>query len=492
MIKSVCNYPISQIFDIEAGVVYAVPKYQREYTWSKNQWENLFDDVLENDFGYFLGSIICINQTTDALSVQQLEVVDGQQRLTTLSLLFAAIYDALKSHADRLDDDQRMELFSLKRKLVLKNNEDKLRVIPQVQNNNYADYQGVLAQLQVIGARELPSYAGKRKIVRAYRYFQKRIEELTKDQDNSVASIMGFLEKVNKAALVKIEVSSHTDAYILFESLNNRGMPLSAIDLIKNKLLAKLETNEPGKIDYYFDRWTKLLEYLGDDYSIQERFFRQYYNAFRDELKSVYQVPVATRSNLIQIYERLIDRNPKDCLEQISIAGQQYALILVRSQDESLQHLEKPLKDLDRIQGAPSYLLMLYLFTRKQQLRFEGNQFVWTLEHIFPQGENIPAPWVEMIADGDPQKARELQQKHVHTLGNLTISGFNSSLSNKSFEDKRDRTDKQGRFVGYRNGLKLNKEIAAAEKWSIAQIEVRTSKMVDRAMVLFKLERGEL
>ena len=598
MIKSVCNYPISQIFDIEAGVVYAVPKYQREYTWSKNQWENLFDDVLENDFGYFLGSIICINQTTDALSVQQLEVVDGQQRLTTLSLLFAAIYDALKSQDNQLDDDQRMELFSLKRKLVLKNNEDKLRVIPQVQNNNYADYQGVLAQLQVIGARQLPSYAGKRKIVRAYRYFQKRIEELTKDQDNSVASIMGFLEKVNKAALVKIEVSSHTDAYILFESLNNRGMPLSAIDLIKNKLLAKLETNEPGKIDYYFERWTKLLEYLGDDYSIQERFFRQYYNAFRDELKSVYQVPVATRSNLIQIYERLIDRNPKDCLEQISIAGQQYALILLRSQDESLQHLEKPLKDLERIQGAPSYLLMLYLFTRKQQLqldsiqlaniirllvrffvrrnltdtpptrdltrlfmgiieqlvgmtgdaivdtiyarllaisapdetfrqklegsiyeensgvtrfilcalaeqemtretlvdlwRFEGNQFVWTLEHIFPQGENIPAPWVEMIADGDPQKARELQQKHVHTLGNLTISGFNSSLSNKSFEDKRDRTDKQGRFVGYRNGLKLNKEIAAAEKWSIAQIEVRTSKMVDRAMVLFKLERGEL
>ena len=54
MIKSVTNYPVSQIFDIEAGVVYAVPKYQREYTWSKNQWENLFDDVLENDFGYFL------------------------------------------------------------------------------------------------------------------------------------------------------------------------------------------------------------------------------------------------------------------------------------------------------------------------------------------------------------------------------------------------------------------------------------------------------
>ena len=54
MIKSVNNYPVSQLFDIEAGVVYAIPRYQREYTWGKNQWENLFDDVLENDPGYFL------------------------------------------------------------------------------------------------------------------------------------------------------------------------------------------------------------------------------------------------------------------------------------------------------------------------------------------------------------------------------------------------------------------------------------------------------
>ena len=98
MIKSVNNYPVSQLFDIEAGVVYAIPRYQREYTWGKNQWENLFDDVLENHPGYFVGSIIFINQSTDALSVQKLELVDGQQRLTTLSLLFASVYHALKSH----------------------------------------------------------------------------------------------------------------------------------------------------------------------------------------------------------------------------------------------------------------------------------------------------------------------------------------------------------------------------------------------------------
>jgi len=597
MIKSVNNYPVSQIFDIEAGVVYAIPRYQREYTWGKNQWENLFDDVLENDPGYFLGSIICINQSTDALSVQKLELVDGQQRLTTLSLLFASVYHALKSHETDLDDEQRVELINLKRKLVLKKGDDQIRLIPQIQNNNNSDYRAVLAEIGVISECDVPAFAGNRKIFRAYRYFQDRIDEMANSRSNRLGAIMEFLDKVSHACLVKIEVASHADAYTLFESLNNRGMPLTAIDLIKNKLLARLESIEPGKVDHYFGHWNRLLGYLGDDYAIQERFFRQYYNAFKDQLKAVHQVPVATRSNLIQIYEKLINHDAKDCLQKISAAGRLYSLILSRNQDDALNGLEKPIKDLERIQGAPSYLLMLYLLVRKDELeltnahltsivellvrffvrrnltdtpptrdltrlfmtvidkisglradaipqsieqqlvavsatdeafqrkldgpiyeensgvtrfilcalaeqamtkeswvdlwRFENKQFVWTIEHIFPQGENIPQSWITMIADGDEIKAKEIQQTHVHKLGNLTISGFNSALGNKSFEDKRDRVDRQGRAVGYKNGLKLNEDLATAAGWSDDQIDSRTDKLVQQVTQLFKLQRGE-
>ena len=597
MIKSVNNYPVSQLFDIEAGVVYAIPRYQREYTWGKNQWENLFDDVLENDPGYFLGSIICINQSTDALSVQKLELVDGQQRLTTLSLLFASVYHALKSHETDLDDEQRVELINLKRKLVLKKGDDQIRLIPQIQNNNNSDYRAVLAEIGVISECDVPAYAGNRKIFRAYRYFQDRIDEMANGRSNRLGTIMEFLDKVSHACLVKIEVASHADAYTLFESLNNRGMPLTAIDLIKNKLLARLESIEPGKVDHYFGHWNRLLGYLGDDYAIQERFFRQYYNAFKDQLKAVHQVPVATRSNLIQIYEKLINHDAKDCLQKISAAGRLYSLILSRNQDDALNGLEKPIKDLERIQGAPSYLLMLYLLVRKDELeltnahltsivellvrffvrrnltdtpptrdltrlfmtvidkisglradaipqsieqqlvavsatdeafqrkldgpiyeensgvtrfilcalaeqamtkeswvdlwRFENKQFVWTIEHIFPQGENIPQSWITMIADGDEIKAKEIQQTHVHKLGNLTISGFNSALGNKSFEDKRDRVDRQGRAVGYKNGLKLNEDLATAAGWSVDQIDSRTDKLVQQVTQLFKLQRGE-
>lgn len=594
MIKSVNKYPVSQLFDIEAGVVYAIPRYQREYTWGKIQWENLFDDLLENDPGYFIGSIICINQSTDALSVQELELVDGQQRLTTLSLLFAAIYNTLKSHESDLDDEQRVELINLKRKLVLKKDGEKTRLIPQIQNNNYNDYRAVLAKAGIINKCDMPAYAGNRKIFRAYRYFQHRINEMTEGGDSRLGIIMEFLDKVSHASLVKIEVVTHADAYTLFESLNNRGMPLTAIDLIKNKLLARLESVEPGKVDQNFDDWNRLLGYLGDDYAIQERFFRQYYNAFKDELKTVYQVPVATRSNLIQIYEKLINHDAKDCLQKISAAGRIYSLILLRNQDDELNGLEKPFKDLERIQGAPSYLLILYLLVRKDELeltnahltsivkllvrffvrrnltdtpptrnltrlfmsvidkirelradaipqsieqqlvavsatdeafkcklegpiyeenagvtrfilcalaeqamtketwvdlwRFENKKFVWTIEHIFPQGENIPKSWITMIAGGDEIKAKEIQQTHVHKLGNLTISGFNSELGNKSFEEKRDRVDRQGRAVGYKNGLKLNEDLANATYWNAAQIDSRTDKLVQQVTQLFKLQ----
>ncbi len=296
MTKSVNNYPVSQLFDIEAGVVCAIPRYQREYTWKMDQWEALFDDVVENDPGYFLGSIICINQTTNTLAVQRLEVVDGQQRLTTLSLLFAALYQSLKRHEKGLDDDQRVELINLKRKLVLKKGDDQLRVIPQIQNNNQNDYRAVLSDVGVISQCDAPAYAGNRKIFRAFRYFryfryfQARLEERVDGENDRLASIRTFLDKVSQACLVKIEVASHADAYTLFESLNNRGMPLTAIDLIKNKLLARLETTEPGKVD------------------------------------------------------------------------------------EAWAPLDKPLKDLDRIQGAPSYPLMLYLLVRREALAIDVAQ----------------------------------------------------------------------------------------------------------------------
>ena len=86
---------------------------------------------------------------------------------------------------------------------------------------------------------------------------------------------MNVLEKANKSTLVVIEVANHSDAYTLFESLNNRGMPLTPIDIIKNKLPASFERQNSTAIDGYYRNWDLLLDYLGEDYAVQERFFRR-------------------------------------------------------------------------------------------------------------------------------------------------------------------------------------------------------------------------
>jgi hypothetical protein len=120
--------------------------------------------------------------------------------------------------------------------------------------------------------------------------------------------------------------------------------------------------------------------------------------------------------------------------------------------------------------------------------KYEGKLFVWTIEHIFPQGDNIPASWMTMIAGGDEKKAKSIQETHVHKLGNLTISGFNSALGNKSFKDKRDRKDAQGRSVGYKNGLKLNADLAEADSWSVEKIEARSDVLVGQVMAMFSMK----
>jgi hypothetical protein len=592
MIKSVYNYPVSTLLDIESGVVYAIPRYQREYTWSRAQWDALFEDLLDNELHYFLGSIICINQSQDVLTVQSLELVDGQQRMTTLSLLLAAIYQSYRT-LPNLGMDQQIELHNLKHKLVLKKKQDQPRLIPQVQNNNQQDYFAVLGQTGILDDVETVPNAGNRRVMKAFRHFISRIDLYLEHSADPIVSLQALLEKVNTATLVKIEVAGHSDAYTLFESLNNRGVPLTAIDLIKNKLLAVLESKDPGSIDKQYNRWKKVIDALGDDYAVQERFFRQYYNAFKPDLKDVVSVPVATKSNLMQVYEKLIAHDAEGFLHAMIRLSSHYAQIVGYRAVPEQPKLSSLLLSLDRIQGAAAYLLLMVLMERQTELELDhehlekavsfliaffvrrnttdlpptrdltrifmdvaetirglragdvvnhiqrtlqaesasdeqfekslrgpiyednkavcrfvlcaleegrmtretkvdlwalkGKQYVWTIEHIFPQGENIPDSWVQMIADGDANLAEQHRQTYAHCLGNLTISGYNSALGNKSFAEKQSRTDSQGREVGYNNGLYLNHALAAEDSWTVEKLEARTMQLVQEVQAKYPL-----
>jgi hypothetical protein len=595
MIKSAQNKPVSELLSVDSNWRFKVPRYQREYVWRRDDWANLFDDLYENPKGYFLGSMICINRSDDVMQTQDLEVVDGQQRLTTLSLLYAAIYSCLaKCIGEEDDDDARMELFNLRHRLVFKGRKKQLRLEPSYQGHNYDDYRGVLQDAGILTGVETPPNAGNRRLFRAYRFFIDRLDTLD-DKGHKVFDqecLQQFLDRVNAASLVKIEVGSHADAFTLFESLNNRGVPLSALDLIKNNLLATLEKKTPDSIDENFTKWTKLLENLSDDYAIQERFLRQYYNAFKDHKKvSVPKATLATRSNIIHIYDELIKRDAEWFFDDLFCKAKLYSKLIAPWSDGVPVKLAKQLADLDRVGGATAYVLLLYLLAERpnadlvtiteflvrylvrrnltdvpptrdlarmfidvigvlrkkrdcaaedvvrQELfmpgrfatdevfreklsgniywdnsevtrfilcrieeehqtrekftdlweRDERGDFIWTVEHIFPQGPNIPASWVKMIAGGDEEKAKDYRDRYVHRLGNLTISGYNSKLGNKSFEEKRDRKDAKGRIVGYKNGLFLNKDLRNATTWTIEAIEERTETLIGVAMDLFAL-----
>lgn len=93
-----------------------------------------------------------------------------------------------------------------------------------------------------------------------------------------------------------------------------------------------------------------------------------------------------------------------------------------------------------------------------------------------------------MIGGGDKAKAQEIQAKLVHTLGNLTITGYNSKLSNMPFIEKRDRKDSNGTNVGYRNGLNLNEDLVSVDRWTKEQIENRTEKLVELALHAFTFD----
>ena len=608
MIRHTAPYKVSQIFSNEKSILYNIPKYQREYTWGQKDWELLFNDIVENDYGYFLGSIICVDCSMSAMGDAVLEVIDGQQRITSLSILLISLFEKLSKYKDLLDEDQITDLNNIKRELVVRvDGKNVARLTPQVQSNNRDDYFSLLCEKGLLLDFEKKNNAGNRRIYRAYYYFSnlidKYVEEIKNESDiNDVDILFELVKKFNSAVLVSIEVETHKDAYMLFESLNNRGIPLSAIDLIKNMLISVSDSD--GKSEECYFKWKKILNYLGDDYSVQERFFRQFYNAYRDELNEPYKAEgkvkyalgyLATKTTLLDIYEKLIKDNYELFLDRIEKEAKNYSILINNaSEDDVITELEKPLFNLDKIQGAPSYILLLYLLSNKNKLginndilaniinyltkffvrrnitdypntrnltkifmdlvslvsdksgneiyniivdylknnsstddifvmklkgqiylenpdatrfllcyyedkfktneiytdlwsRDNSNKYIWTIEHIFPEGENIPKEWVEMIAGGNKDLAMEYLNNYGHTLGNLTITGYNQNLSNLSFEKKKNRVNKDGNYIGYKNGLKLNEDIVNKDKWTVDDIKERTNSLVEFFSEEFKL-----
>lgn len=611
MIKKVNTYTVLSSFSSENKHIYRIPKYQREYTWGIKEWDALFNDITENDEGYFLGSFICVSSgALDGI----VELIDGQQRFTTLSIFLLTLYEKLSLYKDDFEEEEKTEYNNLKTQITNKTTEKingnkstkfTPKLILQSQNHNEDDYNALFEDAGISFQAKKVSNRGNRRIYKAHKHFKVLIDKYIADaqsEDKSLTEaeiIFALRDKFNSAVMVGIEVDSHRDAYMLFESLNNRGIPLSAVDLIKNIIISASEKD--GKQDDCYNQWLNILGNIGDDYSDQERFLRYYYNAFREELNEPYKTEdsskkyplgyLATRTTLLDIFERLIKKDYQFVLNELKHKSEIYSIITNRSTEEKVY--AQNLINLEHIQGTPSYQLLLYLMCYQDELdlsdsdiceviillikffvrrnttdipntrnlnklfldiienihrlsgksiveiikkslidvsasdeqfmgklngplydenydvtrfilcsieeehqtkeihtdlwkRDNSKKYIWTIEHVFPEGENIPQCWVEMIANGDRNLANEYLLKYVHKLGNLTISGYNSTLGNQAFEYKMEKKNKEDKYVGYRNGLFLNSDIVNQSKWSVECINERTDRIVALTMNLFE------
>jgi Protein of unknown function DUF262/Protein of unknown function (DUF1524) len=382
------SMPFSKIIDIDQGARehFHVPKYQREYTWGRTEWEQLLLDIDENEPGYFMGSLICVKNHEEPVPGDELiyEVVDGQQRLTTLSLLLMALYVSLTKAIEgyTFEDDEEKEdtqaiLTSLKAKLLKRKKEPRagepgsfnvgkhsyfLRVQPSAQNHNLEDYRYVLDEAGLLEDQSKPRYCGVRSIYKAFTYFRERAP-------TEVAELSNLARKINQLIFVQITVGSQSDAFTLFESLNNRGIPLSAIDIIKNKLLAEMERQQKADIDESFNRWQGIIGAL-PEVTEQERFLRHFYNAFKhSDTIRVDKVTRATKSQIIRIYETLVKRDALTAFNELTGKAALYGTLL-RPLDHYAPRLASDLLELQRIGAASAYQILLFLFALpKEQLQ---------------------------------------------------------------------------------------------------------------------------
>ena len=549
---------------------YVIPPYQREYAWTKNQWDNLFDDLTDNDKCYFLGSLICILDGKKGDSIEA-TVIDGQQRLTTLNLLLLALYEKIKplnTHPKVIENDGYQEARLAFKKYFLNHSDHELpRLTPSIQNNNQADYTYLVRKIVQGLKSSKPQNCGNRRIAKAFKHFQDRIENYAGDD---VDTLFKLLDKITAACVVRIDTQDAASAFILFESINNRGVPLTPMDLIKNSMISSLKNQSAEQTN---EEWQQIINNL-NDYDVQVRYLRHFYQAFKpvgliwDKDKGKDKI---TKNDLIQTYTAVIKQQPENVLRELTVKSEIYKALSFPENitaDSTFIRYQNKLVDLKKLGIAPAYTLLLFLFDRYPQQDFSGllsyieqwfmvrhltnipatnrtddifiaaaktqhekydeavliaqlqqvlpdaeyikqsleNKYlyednahltryilvyleqkqrtaenavdfwanhkdtgkpVWSVEHIYPQKPKT-GEW--------PNDCKEW----LHSLGNLTLSAYNSNLHNRSFAGKSQVIDENGKDIGLKSGnVKINDYLRDKTEWNAEHIKKRGEELIE-------------
>lgn len=318
-----------------AQEAYRVPLYQRPYTWNRDQWEELYDDVaqLGDDDSHFLGSIVVVPERSHRLGVNYFQTVDGQQRLATILILLSAVRDLAQERMVEGLPEHINNTF-----LYAKDWQEGREIsIPKLQLGRL-DKEAF--DIVLTNGSRVYSHP----VFDCYEFFRSRIEE------DDLESLRRKL--LNQISLVHINAFTHFNAFRLFETLNDRGLELSAADLIKNFLLMTVSEVE-GVFDKTINEWNEMYEKVRDKEPV--KFIRRY-------MLSSFKGRISER----KLYEGIRDRIEKETWDHEKILEftrdvNRKATLYKKIHEASFSSLDinEKLQELQLIEVEPSYTLLL-------------------------------------------------------------------------------------------------------------------------------------
>jgi uncharacterized protein DUF262/uncharacterized protein DUF1524 len=231
------------------GVV-LIPFFQRQYVWGLENWKDLFEDLADTSRTHFLGSLILKQMKKGSGDPNSVLVIDGQQRLTTLSLLLKALHDTLP------DSVREAARASLRPLLFYKNSPLDSHHLVKIHHSRLDSEAFQLVIRAGIDAAAIPDDAPDNLILDAYRYF---LTELVRLPDAKRVDLFNHLLNQNNKMLVVIDLELADNEQAIFDTINSAGVRLSAADIIKNALYQRaIELmGEPAAVQLYKEKWER-------------------------------------------------------------------------------------------------------------------------------------------------------------------------------------------------------------------------------------------
>ena len=346
------------------NIQYVVPVFQRPYVWNEEEhWDPLWRDVQAvvrdgaggggEEHPHFLGAIVLDQQPTSVGAVDERQLIDGQQRLVTLQLLLAAVRDISKETGEERLQGRLSQLVA-NSEYVISDPEDALKVLP-----TRSDRTGFQAAIDDAGVSSIDS-----KLLDAYWFFRSAIRAWLESTDRNGTDLLGDLVNVLARGLrvVVIDLDDRDNAQVIFETLNARGTPLEAADLIKNDLLNRAKQSGHDVEELHDRHWARFLDDRWREEISQGRLLRSRIDAFMGYYLTMQTEREVRSSQLFSRFRSWLDGSGQD-IRVVLASIDRYGEVFERIETLEGDSLDGTfMSRLNTLEVTTAYPLLLWLF----------------------------------------------------------------------------------------------------------------------------------